>query len=82
MKEKTLKLSYEKPEGSWEIYPEICKSCGICIAKCPVKALSFDEENSSYLGTPTIKCDITRCISCGTCVEVCPDCAIKVEKKK
>jgi 2-oxoglutarate ferredoxin oxidoreductase subunit delta len=77
---KIKNLVYEKPKSRWEINPNFCKSCGLCILKCPVKALAFDEENNNYLGTPIVGCDITKCIACGTCQNVCPDCAITVEK--
>lgn len=76
------KIKYEQKNKSWVIFPEVCKSCGICIEKCPVKCLSYDYENKTYLGTRTVKCDIEKCISCKTCENACPDCAIMVERKK
>lgn len=81
LKEKK-ELIYETPKTKWEIDPSLCKSCGLCVLKCPVKALYFDEENNNYLGTPVVGCDITKCIACGTCQNVCPDCAIYLEKQK
>jgi len=62
------------------IVPKYCKGCGICILKCPVKALSFGKTLGVY-GTPTPDIDIDKCIACGNCFRFCPDCAIKVEKK-
>lgn len=67
---------------SWKTYPALCKSCGLCILKCPQKALSFDLSTNEYLGMPAVKCDIEKCIACHTCENVCPECAIKVEGKK
>lgn len=59
------------------IVPKYCKGCGICILKCPVKALSFGETLGVY-GTPTPEIDIEKCIACGNCFKFCPDSAIKV----
>jgi 2-oxoglutarate ferredoxin oxidoreductase subunit delta len=50
--------------------------------KCPVKCLSYDNENVEYLGLPAIKNDIEKCIACKTCENICPDCAIRVDGKK
>lgn len=82
MPDKFKNISYEHKGITWTTYPEICKSCGLCVEKCPVKCLSFDDENTEYLGLPAVKCDIEKCIACRTCENVCPDCAIKVEGKK
>lgn len=62
------------------IIPKYCKGCGICILKCPVKALSFGKTLGVY-GTPVPDIDIETCITCGNCFKFCPDSAIKVEKK-
>jgi 2-oxoglutarate ferredoxin oxidoreductase subunit gamma len=62
-----------------EIIPERCKGCGICIFKCPVKALSFGDELGVY-ATPTPQVDLERCIGCGNCYRFCPDSAIRVDK--
>ena len=63
------------------VIPKLCKGCGICIEKCPVKAISFSDTLGVY-GTPTPIIDIEKCIACGNCFRFCPDSAIKVEKKK
>ncbi len=60
--------------------PERCKGCGICIEKCPVKALSFGEDLGVF-STPVPEIDLEKCIVCGNCRRYCPDGAIKVEKK-
>ena len=62
------------------VIPDYCKGCGICISKCPVKALSFSETLGVY-GTRIPEIDIEKCITCGNCERFCPDSAIKVEKK-
>ena len=76
------KIEYENQKIKWTTFPDICKSCGLCIVRCPMKCLSFDKEQNEYLGMPTIQCDIEKCIACGTCERVCPDCAIRVEGEK
>lgn len=81
-KEKFREIGYSEKGLLWETYPELCKSCGICIAKCPVGAISYDEKNNEYLGMPAVKCNTKKCIFCRTCESVCPECAIKVTGKK
>lgn len=66
---------------SSEIVPSRCKGCGICIEKCPVKALKF----SNILGvfaTPVPEIDLEKCIGCNNCNRFCPDGAIGVIKEK
>jgi len=82
MTNKFKKIEYEHKDIAWSTYPEICKSCGLCIEKCPVKCLSFDEKQLNYLGLPVIKCDVEKCIACKTCENTCPDMAIRVDGKK
>lgn len=75
-------IEYTEKGLTWKIFPELCKSCGYCIEKCPKKCLSFDLGHNDYLGVPMVKCDIKNCIACRTCETICPDCAIIVEGKK
>ena len=63
------------------IIPDHCKSCGICIAKCPVKALAFGQKLGLF-SMPIPEIDLKKCTVCGTCSRFCPDGAIKVEKLK
>lgn len=64
------------------IYPNLCKSCGLCQEVCPTKALFWDPERVGLYGTPIIKISIEKCIGCGNCQRICPECAIDIERKK
>jgi len=63
-------------------WPSHCKGCGLCIEKCPVKALSWSKDKINFFGNPVPKVDIDKCIACGICESLCPDMAIKVIKNK
>jgi 2-oxoglutarate ferredoxin oxidoreductase subunit delta len=83
MSDKKFRVIEFRDKGlTWGTYPDLCKSCGFCILKCPVGALSYDRDNIEYLGMPAVKCDANKCIACGTCENICPECAIKVTGKK
>jgi len=76
----TDKIIVKKGAGkSAVLIPKFCKGCGICIEKCPVKALRFGDTLGVY-GTPSPEIDLEKCIACGNCFRFCPDSAIKVEK--
>ncbi len=62
------------------IIPEHCKGCGICIVKCPFKALAFG-KNLGFCATPIPDIDLEKCTNCGICSRFCPEGAINVEKK-
>lgn len=65
--------------GSWTVFSELCKSCGLCLQKCPNKALIFGKEKG-FTGGSLPQVDPEKCNLCRTCEINCPDCAIKVEK--
>ena len=46
-----------------------CVGCGLCIAKCPVKAISLNEQGFAVI-------DQNKCINCGLCLKICPQRAI------
>jgi 2-oxoglutarate ferredoxin oxidoreductase subunit delta len=55
--------------------PRLCKSCGICVAVCPLKVLRIEEAGQALaFATPD------KCIACGQCEIHCPDFAIRVSK--
>jgi 2-oxoglutarate ferredoxin oxidoreductase subunit delta len=64
------------------VFHGLCKGCGLCIEKCPQKAISFSKTNLGVLSTPTVEIDIEKCTACGICETVCPDSALKVRKNK
>ena len=72
--------TFEKDDKKWQRFPEYCKGCGLCIARCPVKALTFSKD-LGFLGNPIPTIDLDKCTACGLCQKTCPDGAIKVEKK-
>ncbi|MFH2062968.1 MAG: 4Fe-4S binding protein [bacterium] len=60
----------------------LCKSCGQCVEKCPVKAIGWDEQELGLLGEPAVKIDLETCIGCELCEQICPDAAIEILNKK
>ncbi|MFA6493232.1 MAG: 2-oxoacid:acceptor oxidoreductase family protein [Patescibacteria group bacterium] len=74
-----IKTNFTKEGISWTRFPEYCKGCGLCIVRCPTKALQFSKD-SGFLGNPMPIVDMEKCLGCKTCELICPDAAIKVEK--
>jgi ferredoxin len=60
----------------------LCKSCGECVMKCPVDAISWDDKHLGVLGERAILIDLDKCIGCGVCERTCPDSAIKITNKR
>lgn len=63
------------------VIPSLCKGCGICVEKCPVKCISFSTE-IGFFGNPVPQVDTAKCINCQNCSVFCPDTAIKVSLTK
>jgi len=74
-----IKSQFSDDKKIWKCFPEYCKGCGLCVARCPVHAIHFT-KNQGFLGTPLPEVDINKCEACDTCEKICPDGAIKVEK--
>ena len=53
---------------------EKCDGCGICVDKCPVDAISIDEEKE-YI-------NMNDCIRCGICHDVCVKDAVRHDSEK
>lgn len=72
------KTSVENHGKKAIIIPDRCKSCGVCIAKCPAKALKFGQKLGIY-GTPIPDIDLEKCTGCETCSRFCPEGGIKIQ---
>jgi NAD-dependent dihydropyrimidine dehydrogenase PreA subunit len=56
-----------------EIDNDKCKTCGICIKKCPVDAISKKGNK--------IVVDKDKCLGCGVCLRFCPANSMKMHKR-
>ena len=69
------KISLEQKQhtriGMAKIDRDLCINCGICVTKCPVKALYLDENI-------VLQFDGSKCIGCGACQVSCFHKAIEV----
>ena len=69
------KISLEQKQhlriGMAKIDREKCIGCGVCVFKCPTKALSLDENR-------VLQFDGAKCIGCGACQVSCPQNAIEI----
>lgn len=78
--DKAVTCSGERSD--FTVFPRLCKGCGLCIEKCPVKTLKWSDELGVY-GTPIpLVQEGIPCTGCGMCQMVCPDVAIVVERVK
>jgi NADH-quinone oxidoreductase subunit F len=54
----------------YEIDPEACKACGICIKNCPADAITGEKKVPHVI-------DQDKCTLCGACWDKCPFTAVK-----
>lgn len=82
------KLGYNpRIETNWYANNDInkCTTCGICVKKCPVNAISIVKESQpkTCIECKTFaKVDMDRCIGCGVCTRFCPTKSLKIERRK
>ncbi len=75
-------LQVDTKKAVFTLFTGLCKGCGLCTQKCPVKTLDWSETLGVY-GTPAVQPkNADDCTGCGMCAMVCPDCAITIERKK
>jgi ferredoxin len=55
----TNKQTAETTNKKWEVIPDKCISCGLCLKVCPVEAITFVKGKAVI--------DKTKCINCGMC---------------
>ncbi len=61
---------------------ERCKSCGLCVGKCPVQILQIDKKRLNRKGyNPVRITDMDKCLGCKRCATICPDCVFTIQKK-
>ena len=75
IKKITLEQKQHTRIGLAKINRDLCINCGICAFKCPVKALSIEEDSN---GDRVLKYNAAVCIGCGVCQVSCPHKAIEI----
>jgi 2-oxoglutarate ferredoxin oxidoreductase subunit delta len=73
---------FKDKEKGLIVFRGLCKGCGLCIKKCPLKAIKFSDKELGVYSTPSVEVNIIKCNTCGICETVCPDSALRVSKAK
>jgi uncharacterized protein len=76
---KNVAMGCVPPSGKQTIHSDmkpvvkeaLCTSCGSCIKRCPVDAISYNEKKKAFVNHE-------KCISCGECTVICSFDAIPV----
>ena len=53
--------------------PDTCQGCGVCVDRCQMEALRFEDDKAVL--------DADRCIGCGLCVSTCPTESLTLVRK-
>jgi len=69
---------FKDKEKTVIVFHSLCKGCGLCLIKCPQRAISFSKKDLGVYNTPTVIIDLEKCNACGLCEINCPDTAIRV----
>lgn len=80
-KGETASVNRGEFKGSWTVYFGLCKSCQMCVEKCPFQAIGVNQDKLGVYSTPSVKVDPQKCTLCQICEQICPDCALRVEKE-
>jgi ferredoxin len=56
-----------------QIDQNACTGCGICVEKCPMEAISLNDDNRAVV-------DEIHCIGCGLCAHFCPEDAVSLKE--
>ncbi|QTX31236.1 ferredoxin family protein [Aminithiophilus ramosus] len=64
-------------KGRVAILEDRCKSCGLCVAACPMKVLRISERINEKGYRPAEQYR-EGCVACKICALTCPDVAIEV----
>jgi len=68
-------------KGKVHFEQDLCKGCGLCVASCPKKIISIDNETINKKGyNPARVVEMDKCIGCANCALMCPDQVITVER--
>ncbi len=64
-------------KGRVAVREEFCKSCGLCVAACPMKVLRISEQINPK-GYRPVEQFKEGCTACALCARTCPDVALSV----